>query len=176
MSKADIIVAAATAPGRSGIGVVRVSGPDLGPLMDGIVGRRLPARVATLCDFRGADSAPIDQGIALYFPGPQSYTGQDVLELQGHGGPVVMQLLVRRCGELGARLAEPGEFTKRAYLSGKLDLARDGAKHRLRAGQRHAAHQVDSGRHGIRDGGAHIALGELEHPSGAVTGPTTLTS
>jgi tRNA modification GTPase len=88
-----------------------------------LVGRCLTPRLATLCDFRGSGSEVIDRGIALYFRAPHSYTGEDVLELHAHGGAVVLQLLVRRCQELGARIAEPGEFTKRAYLNGKLDLA-----------------------------------------------------
>jgi tRNA modification GTPase len=121
--KSDTIVAVATAPGRSGIGVVRISGPDLAVLATGLTGGRPPARVATLCDFRGVRGEVIDRGIALYFPAPRSYTGEDVLELHGHGGRIVLQLLVKRCQELGARIAEPGEFTKRAYLNGKLDLA-----------------------------------------------------
>lgn len=80
-------------------------------------------RVATLARFTGNDGGVIDEGLALFFPAPHSYTGEDVLELQGHGGSVVMQLLLRRCLELGARPAEPGEFTRRAYLNDKLDLA-----------------------------------------------------
>ena len=120
--RSDTIVAVATAAGRSGIGVVRISGPDLGSFMIALVGCRPPARVATLCDFRGQTDV-IDRGLALFFPAPHSYTGEDVLELHGHGGPIVMQLLLTRCQELGARLAEPGEFTRRAYLNGKLDLA-----------------------------------------------------
>ena len=88
-----------------------------------LLGRVPPPRHATLADFREADGTPIDQGIAIFFPGPASYTGEDVLELQGHGGPVVMRLLLRRCTELGARLAEPGEFTRRAFLNDRLDLA-----------------------------------------------------
>ncbi len=123
MSKTEPIVAVATAPGRSGIGVVRLSGPDLTGLMAGLVGRHLPARRAELADFRGSQGEVIDRGLALYFPAPHSYTGEDVLELQGHGGTMVMQLLVKRSLELGARLAEPGEFTRRAYLNGKIDLA-----------------------------------------------------
>lgn len=120
---ADAIVAIATAPGRGGIGVVRLSGPDLGEFARHLVGRIPAPREATLARFLDAAGGEIDEGIALYFPAPRSYTGEDVLELQGHGGPVVMQLLLRRCLELGARPAEPGEFTRRAYLNDKLDLA-----------------------------------------------------
>ena len=120
---ADIIVAVATAPGRGGIGVVRVSGYDLRPLMAAILGSTPNPRIATRSVFFGADASQIDNGIALYFPGPASFTGEDVLELQGHGGPVVLGMLLRRCLQLGARLAEPGEFTRRAFLNDKMDLA-----------------------------------------------------
>jgi len=123
MIENDIIAAIATAPGRSGIGVVRISGPQLDFLIAGIVGLPLPPRRAVLADFLDARREVMDQGIALYFPAPRSYTGQAVLELQGHGGPLVLQLLLKRCLELGARLAQPGEFTRRAYLNDKLDLA-----------------------------------------------------
>ena len=123
MASSDIIAAIATAPGRSGIGVIRVSGARLGAMVERIVGKPLPPRRAVLARFRGANGGVIDQGIALYFPAPHSYTGEDVLELQGHGGPVVLRLLLERCLDLGARVAEPGEFTRRAYLNDKLDLA-----------------------------------------------------
>ena len=119
----DVIVAIATAGGRAGIGVVRVSGPDVRPILDGMVGRELAPRVATFVIFRGARGEMLDQGLALLFPAPASYTGETVLELHGHGGPAVLSLLLNRCLDLGARLAEPGEFTKRAFLNGKLDLA-----------------------------------------------------
>jgi tRNA modification GTPase len=123
MAADDTIAAIATAPGRAGIGVIRVSGARTGALATGICGKVLLPRVATLCNFRDADGSVIDQGIALCFPTPKSYTGEDVLELQGHGGPVVLQRLLKRCLALGARLAEPGEFSKRAFLNGKMDLA-----------------------------------------------------
>jgi tRNA modification GTPase len=123
MQKTDVIAAISTAPGRGGIAVVRISGPDLAPFMRELVGRRLLARRAVLSDFFGTKREVIDRGIALYFPAPHSYTGEDVLELQGHGGMVVMRLLLQRCLELGARIAEPGEFTRRAYLNDKIDLA-----------------------------------------------------
>jgi tRNA modification GTPase len=113
----------ATPPGRGGIGVVRVSGPHAASIAHGIIGELPAPRVATLTTFRAANGAAIDQGIALYFPAPHSYTGEDVLELQGHGGPMVMAELLRRSVELGARIAEPGEFTRRAYLNDRIDLA-----------------------------------------------------
>jgi tRNA modification GTPase len=125
MAANDIIAAIATAPGRGGIGVVRLSGPQQG--LDGIIGeiigRPLRPRHASLADFRDHDGRAIDRGLALYFPAPHSYTGESMLELQGHGGPVVQRLLLKRCLGLGARIAEPGEFTKRAFLNDKLDLA-----------------------------------------------------
>ncbi len=123
----DPIAAIATAPGRGGIGVVRVSGRDLSAVIDAVCGRALAPRVATLLPFRAADGGAIDTGLALHFPAPHSYTGEDVLELQGHGGPVVMHLLLERVLEagraVGVRVAEPGEFTRRAFLNDKLDLA-----------------------------------------------------
>ena len=116
------IAAIATPPGRGGIGIVRVSGSDLDALIEAIAGRTLAPRVATRVTFRDAHGAPIDSGLALYFPRPHSYTGENVVEWHGHGGSAVMRMLLARCVELGARLAEPGEFTKRAFLNGKLDL------------------------------------------------------
>ncbi|MBY0558001.1 MAG: tRNA uridine-5-carboxymethylaminomethyl(34) synthesis GTPase MnmE, partial [Burkholderiaceae bacterium] len=122
------IAAIATAPGRGGIGVVRASGKNLQALVTALFGSTvLVPRHASYLPFRQADGSIIDQGIAMFFPGPHSYTGEDVLELQGHGGPIVLQLLLARVLEAGAgmelRLAEPGEFTRRAYLNDKLDLA-----------------------------------------------------
>lgn len=120
---AATIAAIATAPGRGGIGIVRVSGATLLGFAEALSGKRPAARRAMLADFIAADDSVIDSGLLLYFPAPRSFTGEDVLELHGHGGPVIMQLLLARCLELGARLADPGEFTRRAYLNGKLDLA-----------------------------------------------------
>ncbi|MDQ6685572.1 MAG: tRNA uridine-5-carboxymethylaminomethyl(34) synthesis GTPase MnmE [Pseudomonadota bacterium] len=133
----DPIVAVATASGRGAIGIVRVSGAALAPLIEALCGQPLEPRRATYVAFRDANGEPIDHGLAIYFPAPHSYSGEDVLELQAHGGPVVLQLLLARClqaasetfgqGEvprLGQlRIARPGEFTERAYLNGKLDLA-----------------------------------------------------
>jgi len=123
MTESDIIAAIATAPGRGGIGVVRVSGPRLDTFITALIGGPLSPRRATLTAFNDARRSAIDEGIALYFPAPHSYTGQDVLELHGHGGPMVLQLLLKRCLELGARPAQPGEFTRRAYLNDRIDLA-----------------------------------------------------
>lgn len=122
MSRQDVIAAIATAPGRAAIGVVRVSGSRLAGIARTLTGRKISVRAATLAPFLDAHGRPLDRGIALFFPAPHSYTGEDVLELHAHGGPVVLQLLLQRCVELGARLAEPGEFTQRAFLNGKLDL------------------------------------------------------
>ena len=119
----DTIAAIATAPGRGGIGVVRVSGRELLPLAERLTGKTPAPRTATLAGFRAENGETIDTGLLLYFPAPHSFTGDDVLELHGHGGTVVLNLLLARCLDLGARLAEPGEFTRRAFLNGKLDLA-----------------------------------------------------
>jgi len=121
----DPIVAVATAPGRGAVGIVRASGRDLSALIQAVCGRALAPRQATLLAFIGGDGRPLDRGLAIHFPAPHSYTGEDVLELQAHGGPVLLQLLLARCLEAqpGLRLAEPGEFTERAFLNDKLDLA-----------------------------------------------------
>src|SRR5689334_4507480 len=123
----DPIVAIATAPGRGAVGIVRVSGKHIAPVMQALCGRALQPRQATYLPFRDAQGAAIDQGLALHFPAPHSYTGEDVLELQAHGGPVVLQLILARCLEagrgIGLRLANPGEFTARAFFNDKLDLA-----------------------------------------------------
>ncbi|MDA8446051.1 tRNA uridine-5-carboxymethylaminomethyl(34) synthesis GTPase MnmE [Paracidovorax valerianellae] len=133
----DPIAAIATAPGRGAVGIVRVSGRGLGPLTEALCGRTLRPREATYLPFKDAAGQSIDQGLALFFPAPHSYTGEDVLELQAHGGPVVLQLLLARCLEAaaqasvpegrprlpGLRLAQPGEFTERAFLNDKIDLA-----------------------------------------------------
>ncbi len=121
--RVSTIAAIATAPGRSGIGVVRVSGHGLSQFAQALTGKQPTPRVASLVTFRDELGEPIDQGILLFFPGPRSFTGEDVLELQGHGGPVVMQQLLARCCALGARVAEPGEFSRRAFLNDKIDLA-----------------------------------------------------
>ena len=118
----DTIVANATPPGRGGIGIVRISGPATRTIATAMLGGLPEPRHATVAAFAGGDGDSIDAGLALYFPAPNSFTGEDVLELQGHGGPVVMDLLVARAIELGARLARPGEFSERAFHNDKLDL------------------------------------------------------
>ena len=119
----DTIAAIATPPGRGGIGIVRLSGPKVPAIARALLGRLPDPRVATLAAIRDAPGARLDQGIALYFPGPESHTGEEVLELHGHGSPVALGLVLAACVEAGARLAEPGEFTRRAFLNGKVDLA-----------------------------------------------------
>ena len=119
----DTIVAIATAPGAGGVGIVRLSGPRSRLIAEDISGKSLVRRQATYVRFNTADGEVIDDGIALYFAGPASYTGEDVVELQAHGSPVVLRQLIMRCIEQGARQARPGEFSERAFLNGKLDLA-----------------------------------------------------
>jgi tRNA modification GTPase len=119
----DTIAAIATAPGAAGVGIVRLSGPQAAAIAHAITGRKLPPRRACHVRFRAADGEVIDDGLAIRFAAPHSYTGEDVVELQAHGSPVLLAQLLRRCLALGARLARPGEFTERAFLEGKLDLA-----------------------------------------------------
>ena len=133
----DPIAAITTAPGRGAVGIVRLSGPDLSAVIAVLCGRSLRPRVATYLPFRDGKGQPIDHGLALHFPAPHSFTGEDVLELQAHGGPVVLQLLLARCLEAaaeldpatgkprlgGMRVARPGEFSERAFLNDKIDLA-----------------------------------------------------
>ncbi|MXY56326.1 MAG: tRNA uridine-5-carboxymethylaminomethyl(34) synthesis GTPase MnmE [Gammaproteobacteria bacterium] len=119
----EMIAAIATPPGRGGIGIVRISGTGLEAMLRGLVGRVPAPRMAELSDFCDADGTAIDRGIVIYFPSPRSMTGEDVVELQGHGGPVVMDALLERACQLGARIARPGEFTERAFLNDKIDLA-----------------------------------------------------
>jgi tRNA modification GTPase len=123
LPSADTIVAPATAPGRAAVAIVRLSGPRSGEIGVAVAGSLPPVRVARLALFRDADGEPIDEGLILRFEGPGSYTGEDVVEFQCHGGAVPRQALVQRCLRLGARLAEPGEFSRRAFLNGRLDLA-----------------------------------------------------
>lgn len=119
----DTIVAIATPPGRGGVGIVRVSGRHIEAIISAIIGRPLPPREAVFSQFKGSDKQTLDEGVAIYFPAPASFTGEHVLELQGHGGPVILDSLLQRCLQLGARMARPGEFSERAFLNDKLDLA-----------------------------------------------------
>ena len=119
----DTIAAVATAPGRGGVGIIRISGPRTREIAEQVVGRVPQQRLATFSRFKDAGGETIDEGVALFFPGPNSFTGEDVLELQGHGGPVILDTLLRRLVELKVRIARPGEFSERAFLNDKLDLA-----------------------------------------------------
>jgi len=148
----DPIVAIATAPGRGGIGVVRISfgragEPAAQPLMQALTGQSLAPRHASYVPFLDAGGNPLDRGIALYFPAPHSYTGEHVLELQGHGGPIVLQLVLQRCidagREFGLRLAEPGEFTRRAFLNDKLEAVADLIEASTEAAARSAGRSLD---------------------------------
>jgi tRNA modification GTPase len=123
MTRTETIVAAATPPGRGGVGIVRLSGPKVPEFAAIVLGELPVARRAVFARFLDAHKEPIDAGLALFFPGPHSYTGEHVLELHGHGGPLVVEALIARMVELGARRAQPGEFTQRAFLNDKLDLA-----------------------------------------------------
>ena len=109
----DTIVAIATPPGRGGVGIVRVSGANIEPIMVDIIGKSLAPREAIFSRFRGADKEVLDEGVAIYFPGPASFTGENVLELQGHGGPVILDSLLQRCLQLGARMARPVRSEKK---------------------------------------------------------------
>jgi tRNA modification GTPase len=140
MTRTDTIVAAATPPGRGGVGIVRLSGPKVPELAALMVGDLPKPRHATFARFLDAHQEPIDAGLALFFPAPHSYTGEHVLELHGHGGPLVVEALVARVVELGARRAQPGEFTQRAFLNDKLDLAQaEAIADLIDAGSREAA-------------------------------------
>ncbi len=123
MDANDTIAAVSTPPGRGGIGIVRVSGPDAAVIAQALTGVLPPARRAHYCAFRDEHDSVIDRGVALYFPAPASFTGEDVLELQGHGGPVVMDMLLAATLAHGARPARPGEFSERAFLNGRMDLS-----------------------------------------------------
>ena len=123
MSAPDTIAAIASAPGRGAVGVIRVSGPLVPQIAARILGVLPPPRTAQLANFLDAQRSSLDQGLALYFPAPASYTGEHVLELQGHGGALILDLVLRRLLELGCRMARPGEFSERAFLNGKIDIA-----------------------------------------------------
>ena len=165
------IAAIATAPGRGAVGIVRVSGKQIGLVIEALCGRPLKAREATYLPFRDASGGAIDHGLALHFPAPHSYTGEDVLELQAHGGPVVLQLLLARCLEAGAasgvRLAQPGEFTQRAFLNDKIDLAQAEAIADLidasteaaaRSAARSLSGEFSQEIHALRDGLVHLRM------------------
>ena len=123
MTDGDTIAAIATPPGTGGVGIVRISGPKTSTIAETLLGSPPRPRYATFSPFLGENQEVLDQGIALFFSAPHSFTGEDVLELQGHGGPVILDLLLHRTIALGCRLARPSEFSERAFLNGKLDLA-----------------------------------------------------
>ena len=123
MTPLDTIAAIASAPGRGAVGVIRVSGPDVPRIAESILGTLPPPRIARVAQFLAGDGVSLDRGLALYFPAPASYTGEHVLELQGHGGAFVLDSLLKRLLELGCRMARPGEFSERAFLNGKIDIA-----------------------------------------------------
>src|SRR5947207_3114013 len=163
MRRSDTIVAAATPPGRGGVGIVRISGPKVPELAAVMLGELPKARHATFARFLDAQQDAIDAGLALFFPAPHSYTGEHVLELHGHGGPLVVEAVVARVVELGARRAQAGEFTQRAFLNDKVDLAQaEAIADLIDAGSREAARErihldgmplqgLDTA--GLRDGG-----------------------
>jgi tRNA modification GTPase len=163
------IAAIATAPGRGGIGVVRLSGKNLSPVMQAVCGTtQLQPRHASYLDFIGSDGSAIDKGLAIYFKAPHSYTGEDVLELQGHGGPVVMQMLLARCIEAGheidLRLAQPGEFTHRAFLNDKLDLAQaEAVADLIDASTEAAAKSASQSLSGVFSSAIHELVGQVIH-------------
>ena len=172
------IVAIATAPGRGAVGIVRVSGRQLAPVIAAVCGRALLARQATYLPFRDEQGQVIDQGLAIYFPAPHSYTGEDVLELQAHGGPVVLQLLLARCLQAGAalnpdtdlawlpdlRVAQPGEFTERAFLNDKIDLAQaEGIADLIDASTETAARSAARSMSGEFSGAVNSLLEQLIH-------------
>ena len=150
---AETITAIATATGRGSIGVIRVSGPCCQTIAKTILGYCPAPRRADLCDFVGPQGELLDRGIALYFPAPHSYTGEDVLELQGHGGTMVLDLLLAMVLETGARMARPGEFTERAYLNNKMDLAQAEA----------VADLIDSATHGAARSATRSLTGEFSN-------------
>lgn len=157
------IAAVATASGQGGVGVIRLSGRQLLPLAQQISGGKTPQpRHALHTDFIDAAGEPIDNGLLLYFPAPASFTGEDVIELHGHGGRIVLQMLLQRCFELGARPAEPGEFTKRAFLNGKLDLAQaESVADLIDAASQSAARMAVRSLKGVFSKKIHILVDEL---------------
>lgn len=160
----DTIAAIATAPGAGGVGIVRLSGPAALSIAQAICARELRARHAHHVRFRDGDGAVLDDGLALAFPGPASYTGEDVVELQAHGSPVVLQQLLARCRTLGARLARPGEFSERAFLNGRLDLAQaEAVADLIAAGDERAARAARRALDGVFSERCEALAAELLH-------------
>lgn len=164
LPSADTIAAIATAQGRGGIGVIRISGQQIEALVHGVLGRIPIVRHATYSNFLDKNGGTLDQGVALFFSAPHSYTGEDVLELQGHGGTAVLQLVLQRCLDLGARLAQPGEFTRRAFLNNKLDLAQaESVADLIEANTAEAAHSAMRSLRGEFSAAIHDLVDELIH-------------
>ena len=136
----DTIAAIATAAGAGGVGIVRISGPRSPDIAQALTGKRPAPRKVHFSTFLDADGEVLDRGLAIYFAAPNSFTGEDVLELQAHGSPVVLDLILRRTLALGARLARPGEFYERAYLNGQLDLAQRALARRGQVGRSYRRH------------------------------------
>ena len=158
----DTIAAIATPPGYGGVGIVRISGPAAAAMAREITARELSPRQATYCVFTAADGSAIDEGIALYFQAPASFTGEDVIELQGHGGPVVMDLLLARVLALGARVARAGEFSERAFLNDRLDLAQaEAIADLIESGSERAARAAMSSLRGEFSGRVHALVEQL---------------
>jgi len=163
-SSGDIIAAVATPPGRGGVGIIRVSGPALAAFLENLHGRLIEPRKAVYTHFWDGDGDIIDQGLILYFPAPHSFTGEDIIELQGHGGPVVMDALLQRVIELGARLANPGEFSQRAFLNDKIDLTQaEAIADLIDASSRQAARSALRSLQGEFSGRIHSLVEELIH-------------
>jgi tRNA modification GTPase len=163
MQDTDTIAAVSTPPGRGGIGIVRISGPDTVVIAKALIGCLPPPRYAHYCGFRDHTDGVIDRGIALYFPAPASFTGEDVLELQGHGGPVVMDMLLAATLERGARPARPGEFSERAFLNGRMDLSQAEA----------VADLIDSGSRAAARSAMRSLEGAFSHRVGALADALT---
>ena len=157
-SSADAIAAIATAPGRGAIGIVRISGGDLNGILHRVIGALPAPRAATLRKFYAANQSLIDQGLVIFFPGPFSYTGEDLLELQAHGGPAVLKSLLGAIYAAGVRPARPGEFTERAFLNGKIDLIQAEA----------VASLIDASSHHAASAAARACTGEFSHRVGAI--------
>ena len=157
-SSADTIAAIATAPGRGAIGIVRISGGDLSGILHPVIGALPAPRAATLRKFYAANQSLIDQGLVIFFPGPFSYTGEDLLELQAHGGPAVLKALLGAIYSAGVRPARPGEFTERAFLNGKIDLIQAEA----------VASLIDASSHHAASAAARACTGEFSHRVGAI--------
>lgn len=165
MQTNDTIVAQATPPGRGGVGILRVSGPKAAAVAEIVLGKIPKPRYADYLPFKDENGTTLDQGIALYFPGPNSFTGEDVLELQGHGGPVILDLLLKRILSInGLRIANPGEFSERAFLNDKLDLAQaEAIADLIDASSEQAARSAMNSLQGVFSGQVHQLVEALTH-------------